>query len=226
MDNTIIYKIKITNEEVERYLRQEEEIMVEVYDENDEVVDALKKTRKIPNPKKRKFCGKCEQTATIKKNKKENKVEKFIEEINTPNTENGMMNEQNNNGSNSIENLVESYNNLGSGNATAISKWYRLGRDFKQKVSEMKEGTDKLEQIVRKEIYDQMMDIITENIDVENIDKKRDAIKEKIRGTVRLYELFKKIGPNRMTRVKETTATIITKFTEKEREEIINKLRN
>ncbi|PKY60194.1 hypothetical protein RhiirA4_517735 [Rhizophagus irregularis] len=226
----IIYKINLTNEEVDRYLRQEEEIMVEVYDEDNRLVDNIKKTRKIPGKRKRKYCEKCKQNIARKKSKKEDKVEKFIKEINISDVDNDeitVLNGQSNKGSN-IENLVERYNNLGSMNTTNIQGWYYFGQDFERKILEIRNQGQKrkTDQTARKEMYDQMMDTIINKEYVEDMDKKRDTVKEKVKGAVKVYKLFIEIGKDKIKRIKETYVTTIIKFTEEEKGKIIKRFRS
>ncbi|PKY62044.1 hypothetical protein RhiirA4_432243 [Rhizophagus irregularis] len=158
----IVYKINLTKEGLEKYLRGEEKIKIEVCDESDVIIEKkILAKRMTNNGGKRKSCGVCEENAETKKRKKEDKkrkkedkVERFIKEVSTPIKENEKMtsenqfieiddqNEGNNNDqneeNNDIENLVEKYLDLGDINTRAIQKWYFFGQNFERKVEEIK----------------------------------------------------------------------------------------
>ncbi|PKY41185.1 hypothetical protein RhiirA4_416454 [Rhizophagus irregularis] len=76
------YKINLTKEESEKYLRKESGIKIKIYNENDEAI-SLKTIYHIRPNKKRKRYTTCDNRKVIKKVKSENKVENFIKELRT-----------------------------------------------------------------------------------------------------------------------------------------------
>ncbi|PKY63055.1 hypothetical protein RhiirA4_490817 [Rhizophagus irregularis] len=122
-----------------------------------------------------------------------------------------------------IKRLVEKYLDLGDMNSKVIWKWFYLGRDFEQKVNRrIDQEREKSEQTVRKEIYNEMMEfLMKENEDDEIKKNKKKALKEKMRGAKVIYELFMKIGQERINNVKETNVTTIIKLTTSQKNQII-----
>ncbi|GBC30864.1 uncharacterized protein OCT59_015991 [Rhizophagus irregularis] len=234
----IVHKINLTEEELGKYLRGEEQIKIEIHDKNEVIIEKKILAKKTTNNGgKRKSCGVCEENAEIKKRKKEDKVEKFIKEVSTPIKGNERMTlesqftgiDNQNEEINDIENLVEKYLDLGDINSRAIQKWYFLGRDFERKVEEMKNQgrKKKSEQTARRDLYNEMMGLLVKgDEDAEEKLRVRGALKERMQGAVKIYELFIEIRQDKINRIKETFVTTIIKFTESEKKEIIGHFRN
>ncbi|CAB4428250.1 unnamed protein product [Rhizophagus irregularis] len=84
----------------------------------------------------------------------------------------------------------------------------------------------KPDQTARKELYDEMMEFIidgTENTDEKH--RKREALKEKMQGVVKIYKFFIEIGQDKIYRVKETFVTTIIKLTDSEMIQIIRRIK-
>ena len=114
---------------------------------------------------------------------------------------------------------MESYNELGSMNTRVIRKWYHLGRSFERQVEAMKnqKRKRKSEQTARKDLYDKMMKLLVkEDMNIEEKNRKRDALKEKVQGAVKIYELLINIGEEKINNIRETYVSTIIKFTESE----------
>ncbi|PKY59911.1 hypothetical protein RhiirA4_483049 [Rhizophagus irregularis] len=231
-------KINLTKEELEKYLRGEERIKIEIYDGSGVIIEKKILAKKTTNNGgKRKSCGVCEENAETKKRKKEDKVERFIKEVSTPIKENERMTSEDqfieiddqNEENDDIENLVEKYLDLGDINTRAIQKWYFLGQNFERKVEEIKNQgrRKKSDQTARRDLYNEMMRLLVkEDEDAEEKVRVRGALKERMQGAVKIYELFTEIGQDKINRIKETFVTTIIKFTESEKEEIIGHFRN
>jgi hypothetical protein len=234
----IIYKINVPKENLEKYLRGEKKIKIEVCDESDVIIEKKILAKRITNGGgKRKSCGVCEENAETKKRKKEDKVERFIKEVSTPIKENERITSESqfteidnqNEEIDDIENLVEKYLDLGDINTRAIQKWYFLGQNFERKVEEIKNQgrRKKSDQTARRDLYNEMMRLLVkEDEDAEEKVRVRGALKERMQGAVKIYELFTEIGQNKINRIKETFVTTIIKFTESEKDEIIGHFRN
>ncbi|CAB4441476.1 unnamed protein product [Rhizophagus irregularis] len=234
----IVYKIGLTKEELEKYLRGEERIKIEICDGSDVIIEKKILTKRTTNNRgKRKSCGVCEENTETKKRKKEDKVERFIKEVSTPIKENERMTSEDqfieiddqNEENDDIENLVEKYLDLGDINTRAIQKWYFLGQNFERKVEEIKNQgrRKKSDQTARRDLYNEMMRLLVkEDEDAEEKVRVRGALKERMQGAVKIYKLFTEIGQDKINRIKETFVTTIIKFTESEKEEIVGHFRN
>jgi len=53
-------------------------------------------------------------------------------------------------------------------------------------------------------------------MNIEEKNRKRDALKEKIQGAVKIYELLINIGEKKINNIRETYVSTIIKFTESE----------
>ncbi|PKY62851.1 hypothetical protein RhiirA4_490137 [Rhizophagus irregularis] len=105
-----------------------------------------------------------------------------------------------------------------------IWKWYCYGQSVERKIEEIKTQNKKKKsrQKIKAELYDKMMEFAAEeNDDEEEKFNKRNSLKEKTRGAVRVYKLFIEIGQEKINNVKETFVSTIIKFTEPERDQII-----
>ncbi|PKY47162.1 hypothetical protein RhiirA4_462270 [Rhizophagus irregularis] len=185
----IVYKIGLTKEELEKYLRGEERIKIEICDGSDVIIEKKILAKKTTNGGgKRKSCGVCEENAETKKRKKEDKVERFIKEVSTPIKENERMTSEDqfieiddqNEENDDIENLVEKYLDLGDINTRAIQKWYFLGQNFERKVEEIKNQgrRKKSDQTARRDLYNEMMRLLVkEDEDAEEKVRVRGATK-------------------------------------------------
>ncbi|PKY61382.1 hypothetical protein RhiirA4_486277 [Rhizophagus irregularis] len=219
------YKINLTKEELEKYLCKGRKIKLKIYDEKDEPI-SLKDIYYIRLQKKKKRCLTCDNREYMKKIKSENKVEKFIKELRIPiNNKDMLIPEVQNVEIYDIEKLAERYISLGNTNGKNILEWYKIGQSFewevKARISQMKP-----DQTARKELYDKMMEFIideTENTDEKH--RKREALKEKMQGVVKIYKFFIEIGQDKIYRVKETFVTTIIKLTDSEMIQIIRRIK-
>ncbi|CAB4434538.1 unnamed protein product [Rhizophagus irregularis] len=222
----IQYKINLTKEELEKYLKGKEKIELDICDENDKIIEKKvisknMKNKVVMRKRKRNDEEIEEERQEMKKLRKEDKVERFKNELELPIKDNkeilleesaGMtQNEE----IEDVKRLVEKYLDLGDMNSGIIQKYYYLGQRFERKVVEKKnQEKEKSDQTIRKELYDEMMKFLVEKEENDREKKdKRKALKEKIRGAVIIYELFIKIGQERINNVKETAVRTIIKLT-------------
>ncbi|PKY60062.1 hypothetical protein RhiirA4_483328 [Rhizophagus irregularis] len=174
-----------------------------------------------------------EKQQKIKKLRKENKVKRFRNELKLPIKDNEKLlleeldEMKQNEKIENIKRLVEKYLDLRDINSRVIWKWFYLGRDFEQKVNRrINQEREKSEQTVKKEIYNEMMEFLMKKNEDDEIKKnKKKALKEKIRGAKVIYELFMKIGQERINNVKETNVTTIIKLTVSQKNQIIKDFR-
>ncbi|CAB4441800.1 unnamed protein product [Rhizophagus irregularis] len=218
------YKIKLTKEESEKYLRKGKGIKLKIYNENNEAISL--KTIFYAKPfKGKKRCLTCDNRESMKKTKSEDRVEKFINELMTPiNVEDLLIPEIQNVENYDVEKLVERYISLGNTNSKNILIWYNIGQTFEQEIKARINRT-KTDQTVREELYDEMMKFIVDGL--ENIDekqKKRDTLRKRMQGAIKIYKLFIEIGPDKIYRVKETFVTTIIKLTNPEVQQIIRRI--
>ena len=223
----IRYKINLTKEELEKYMKGEEKIELDICDEDDEIIEKRvisknAKDKAVIRKRKRNNEEIEEEREEIKKLKKEDEIEKFRKELSFPINDNERTNEQNGE-IDDIKKLVEKYLDLGDMNSRMIWKYYYLGQGFERKVVEKKnQERKKSDQTVRKELYDEMMKLLVKEKENDKEKKdKRKALKEKIRGAVMIYELFIKIGQERINNVKETAVRTIIKLTNAQKDQII-----
>jgi hypothetical protein len=232
------YKINLTKEELEKYLKGEEKIELDICNEDDEVIEKEVISKNVKNKvvkrkRKRNDEEVEEEQQEIKKLRKEDKVKRFRNELGLPMKDNKevLLEEpdeiEQNEKVEDIKRLVEKYLDLGNMNSRVIWKWFHLGRDFEQKVNRrIDQERQKSEQTVRKEIYDEMMKFLMKENENNEIEKnKKKALKEKMRGAKVIYELFMKIGQERINNVRETNVTTIIKLTAVQKNQIIKDFR-
>ena len=232
------YKINLTEEELEKYLKGKEKIELDICNENDEIVERRvisknAKNKVVTRKRKRNNEGIEEEQQEIKKLRKEDKVKRFRNELELPMKDNEevLVEEpdemEQDEKVEDIKRLVEKYLDLGDMNSRVIWKWFYLGRDFEQKVNRrVDQEREKSEQTIRKEMYDEMMEFLMKEKEDEEMKKnKKKALKEKMRGAKVIYELFMKIGQEKINNVKETNVTTIIKLTALQKNQIIKDFR-
>ncbi|PKY62155.1 hypothetical protein RhiirA4_488162 [Rhizophagus irregularis] len=168
----IQYKINLTKEELEKYLKGEEKIELDICDENDEIIEKKVISKNMKNKvviRKRKRNNEEieEERQEMRKLRKENKVERFRNELELPIKDNKeiLLEESarmtQNKEIEDVKRLVEKYLDLGDANSGIIQKYYYLGQGFERKVVEKKNQAD---QTIRKELYDEMMKFLKNQI--------------------------------------------------------------
>ncbi|PKY61007.1 hypothetical protein RhiirA4_485419 [Rhizophagus irregularis] len=225
--------VTLSKEELEKYLQGEEKIEIEIRDEEDKVVEKkviVKRVNKNVNNRKRKRNDEEieEREIEVKRTKRENKINKFIQELNLPmNRQEEMILEEQDEENDDIKKLVEKYLDLGDMNSRMIWKWFYFGQDFKRKVNrKVDQERERSEQTARKELYNRIMEfLVEENEDDERKQDKRNALKERTKRAIRVYKLFVKIGQHRINNIKETPVSTISSITKEEKAEIIRCLK-
>ena len=230
----IQYKITLSKEELERYLQGEEKVEIEICNENDEIIEKKTITKRInkntdSRKRKRNEEELGEKELEVKKTKRENKLEKFIQELSSQiDNQIGMKMEEQGEEDNDVRKLVEKYHDLGDMNSRMIWKWYYYGQSVQRKREEMKnqgKRKKKSNQTIKKDLYDQMMEIlVTENIDEESKQNKREALKSRTKRAMRIYKLFIEIGSHNINKVKETSVSMISSVTKEEKGQIVKHL--
>ncbi|PKY61816.1 hypothetical protein RhiirA4_487323, partial [Rhizophagus irregularis] len=215
----IRYKINLSKEELEKYSSGEWKVEIELCNEKDEVVEKkliTKRKMKSEEVNERKRKRNNEEVDVeeekIKKLRKEDKVKVFMKELSLPMTDNKAVDEITDEWNEKIEEiddirkLVEKYLDLEDENSKMIWKYFYMGQGFERKVTEKRnQEREKTDQTIRKELYNEMMKfLVKENENDDEKENKRKALKEKIRGTIVIYELFMRIGQGRINNVKET----------------------
>jgi hypothetical protein len=162
----------------------------------------------------------------VKRTKSENKVERFINELLTPiNVEDLLIPEIQNVEIYDVEKLVERYISLGNTNGKNILIWYNIGQTFEREIK-VRINQTKPDQTAREELYDEMMEFMVNGL--ENIDekqKKREALRKSMQGATKIYKLFIEVGPDKINRIKETFVTTIIKLTNPEIQQIIRRIK-
>ncbi|CAB4435128.1 unnamed protein product [Rhizophagus irregularis] len=219
------YKINLTKEESEKYLRKGKGIKLKIYNENDEAI-SLKTIYYARLFKGKKRCLTCDNRESIKRTKSENKVEGFINELLTPiNVEDLLIPEIQNVEIYDVEKLVERYISLGNTNSKNILIWYNIEQTFEREIKARINRT-KPDQTAREELYDEMMKFIIDGYEsTDEKQKKREALRKKMQGTTKIYKLFIEIGSDKIYRVKETFVTTIIKLTNPEVQQIIRRIK-
>ncbi|PKY57301.1 hypothetical protein RhiirA4_478269 [Rhizophagus irregularis] len=145
----IQYKINLMKEELEKYLKEEEKIELDICDENDEIIEKRVISKNMKNKvimRKRKRNNKEieEERQEMKKLRKEDKIERFRNELELPikGNEEMLLKESagmtQNEEVEDVKRLVEKYLDLGDMNSRIIWKYYYLGQGFERKVVEKK----------------------------------------------------------------------------------------
>jgi hypothetical protein len=219
------YKINLTKEESEKYLCKGKGIKLKIYNEDDKAI-SLKTIYYVNPPKKKRRCLTCDNREYVKRTKNENKVEKFVNELMTPiNTEDLLIPEIQNVETGDIEKLVERYISLGNTNGKNILIWYNIGQTFEREIK-VRINQTKPDQTAREELYDEMMEFIVDgNENIDEKQKKREALRKSMQGAIKIYKLFIEVGPDKINRVKETFVTTIIKLTNPEIQQIIRRIK-
>ncbi|GET54023.1 uncharacterized protein OCT59_016110 [Rhizophagus irregularis] len=217
------YKINLTKEDSEKYLCKGKGIKLKIYNEDNKAI-SLKTIYDVRPPKKKKRCLTCDNREHVKRTKSENKVERFINELLTPvNVEDLLIPEIQNVEIHDVEKLVERYISLGNTNSKNILIWYNIGQIFEREIKARINQT-KPDQTAREELYDEMMEfIVNESIDEKQ--KKKEALRKRMQGAIKIYKLFTEIGQDKIYRVKETFVTTIIKLTNPEIQQIIGQIK-
>ncbi|POG58106.1 hypothetical protein GLOIN_2v1790846, partial [Rhizophagus irregularis DAOM 181602=DAOM 197198] len=160
----------------------------------------------------------------VKRTKSENKVERFINELLTPvNVEDLLIPEIQNVEIHDVEKLVERYISLGNTNGKNILIWYNIGQIFEREIKARINQT-KPDQTAREELYDEMMEFIV-NESTDEKQKKKEALRKRMQGAIKIYKLFTEIGQDKIYRVKETFVMTIIKLTNPEIQQIIGQIK-
>ncbi|UZO24629.1 uncharacterized protein OCT59_016924 [Rhizophagus irregularis] len=218
------YKINLTKEDSEKYLCKGKGIKLKIYNEDNKAI-SLKTIYDVRPPKrKKKRCLTCDNREHVKRTKSENKVERFINELLTPvNVEDLLIPEIQNVEIHDVEKLVERYISLGNTNGKNILIWYNIGQIFEREIKARINQT-KPDQTAREELYDEMMEFIVDESTDEK-QKKKEALRKRMQGAIKIYKLFTEIGQDKIYRVKETFATTIIKLTNPEIRQIIGQIK-
>jgi hypothetical protein len=119
----IKFKVKLTEDEKEKYLNTKKEFELEMCDENEQIIGIII----IRNNKKN-----VKQKKNDKKKKRKNKIKEFIRKLKISEKEYSMKlskNRETNEEVNDIKKLVKRYNELEDINRRTIWKWYYLSLD-------------------------------------------------------------------------------------------------
>ncbi|GET60661.1 hypothetical protein GLOIN_2v1790846 [Rhizophagus irregularis DAOM 181602=DAOM 197198] len=218
------YKINLTKEDSEKYLCKGKGIKLKIYNEDNKAI-SLKTIYDVRLPKKKKKrCLTCDNREHVKRTKSENKVERFINELLTPvNVEDLLIPEIQNVEIHDVEKLVERYISLGNTNGKNILIWYNIGQIFEREIKARINQT-KPDQTAREELYDEMMEFIV-NESTDEKQKKKEALRKRMQGAIKIYKLFTEIGQDKIYRVKETFVTTIIKLTNPEIQQIIGQIK-
>ena len=185
---------------------------IENIDDNEEKVE--KKKRKRNNNEENREVKKRKQD---KRRKRDKKIEKLIKEMDTPENENEKeIVEETGEEVNYIAELVKQYYKVEKRNRRSIWEWYHLGQKFEQKVEELKnkeENEEKNNDEIKEELYDGMMKHL--------IEEKRGTVRKRMQKASRVYEMFMKIGNEKINRIKEICVSVVTTLTDTEIEKIV-----
>jgi hypothetical protein len=163
-----------------------------------------------------------------KEDKRKIKINKLIEELKNP-PEDGsemMIEDDDREYGNDLNDLAKKYQEVLKEKAEGIMKWYRYGQSFTRKYEEMKQennrrkGTDrKRDQDVKTELYEKVMEkleLIKENDNEEEKERKKNAFTIMTRRAIRLYEWSTEVGNERLRRIRETNVSFIVKLKDEE----------
>jgi hypothetical protein len=156
------------------------------------------------------------------------RIGRLIEELSTPGNEHGetIVEDESDEEINDIRNLVQQYQEIEDDNRKSIWNWYHFGQKLERKINEMKnqhKGRRKgLDTKVREKLYDEMMRyLVIGDENVKFIKKKRESLRKRAQRATGLYEMFIKIGCEKINRIKDTCVSTITTLTDGERDQII-----
>ncbi|RIA89562.1 hypothetical protein C1645_824680 [Glomus cerebriforme] len=163
----IQYKINLTKEKLKKYSKGKERIKLDICNENDNIIEKKVISKSIRNKmvtRKRKRNDERieEKQQEIKKLKKEDKIKRFMNELRLPIKDNR-------------EILMEELDKM------VQDERIKNVKKLVEKYLDLRDENSKLEQTVRKEIYDEMIEFLIKKDEDKKAKKdKRKALKEKI----------------------------------------------
>ena len=161
------------------------------------------------------------------KNKLSGKVKELIQDLETPVWKEGIIGEEENSrkeensGKREIKELIKMFHKMGKSNKEQIWDCYQYGRNFEQKVEEIKNQSRKriTVQTARGKVYEEMRKQMVGYIT-------KSAIRKRTQRAIKVYELFTEIGRERINWVKNFTVGIIEKLNDKEIQQVKEHFRN
>lgn len=161
-----------------------------------------------------------------KEEKKREKLQELIKELENPLKTVKIVDEDAKETS-GIEEIIKRYNRVDTTNGRDIRDWYELGRRFKQEIESrkyMSKTKTRNEQTVRQELYKEIVEYITEYTqeEIRDVNRFKGKVRKRFQNAENVYELFLKIGNDRIERIKRTTVTFVVELTEGERQSIID----
>jgi len=143
--------------------------------------------------------------------KEKEKLDEFIEEVKVPNDEmekEVIIEEANI----EVKDIVEQYFKVENIRSEAVRKWYKLGELIEVKVRQnmSRDKRKKNKEKERKNIVKK----VTDEIEKEG-EMKRKSINDKLEKALKVYELFEKIGMEKMDRIREAKVTTVTNMTKR-----------
>ena len=150
-------------------------------------------------------------------------VKWIIEELDNP-TETYGINEEKDELTD-VEKLVKQHNKAMAVHSEGLKEWYTLGRKFVQEVEHRKNGGNKKgkkEGEIKREIYTEVIEYMKEHKTQEIGDERkfRGAIRKRFQRGERMYNLFMKIGMEKLERIKKVPVSRMLKLNDEEMTEI------
>jgi hypothetical protein len=143
--------------------------------------------------------------------KEKERLDEFIEEVKVPNDEKEkeVIIEE---ADIEVKDIVEQYFKVENIRSEAVRKWYRLGELIEVKVRQnmSRDKRKKNKEKERKNIVKK----VTDEIEKEG-EMKRKSINDKLEKALKVYELFEKIGMEKMDRIREAKVTTVTNMTKR-----------
>ncbi len=174
--------------------------------------------------KKRKHGNETQNTRKKRKSEKEtSEMEKLIQELETPVIENEEVTEERteeNIGQDNIKELVGMFYEIERVNRKQIRKYYEYARKFEKEKEEIKRRSKKRisDKTAKSKLYEEMKEQIIGNIT-------RITLRKRTHRAMKIYNLFKEIGTEKMNRFRDCTVETVIRLTKEEIEQIKNHFR-
>src|SRR6266542_3087509 len=174
--------------------------------------------------KKRKHENETQNTRKKRKSGKEtSEMEKLIQELETPVIENEEVIEERteeNIGQDNIKELVGMFYEIERVNRKQIRKYYEYARKFEKEKEEIKRRSKKRisDKTAKSKLYEEMKEQIIGNIT-------RITLRKRTHRAMKIYNLFKEIGIEKMNRFRDCTVETVIRLTKEEIEQIKNYFR-